>query len=279
VRKKRVLEACLLAAAIAAHAAVAAALPGLAVQPAPAILMLHLQRGEPATLATSQQQDKMPVAPAASHAMPARSPRIVQDLLRQHRQPAPKNVPWEAKPLAPAASQVQGEIAQHPSESRTVAVAPDLDGSTTAKASGTAETWRVPLTSATAGNPVTGTPEGEETGSELDSGTAAVDAASLLSADALLRSYGAAVTARIREHQGYPPQARADGVEGAVKVSFSVGPSGDLQAASVAGSSGNADLDSAALSAVRSAAPFAALPAGLNRNSVRLSVTLRFRLK
>jgi protein TonB len=70
------------------------------------------------------------------------------------------------------------------------------------------------------------------------------------------RAYGAVVRGAVGRH-------RPRGVgRGRVIVTFSIGPMGALRGVSVARSSGNSKLDQAALSAVRSAAPFPAPPSG-----------------
>lgn len=61
------------------------------------------------------------------------------------------------------------------------------------------------------------------------------------------------------------------GVRGTAVISFRVGPGGGLASASVARSSGSADLDQAALSVVRRAAPFPPPPVGAQRSfSIRI---------
>jgi protein TonB len=70
------------------------------------------------------------------------------------------------------------------------------------------------------------------------------------------RTYRAAVRAAVGRHK-----PRGVG-RGRVTVTFSVGPMGALRGVSVARSSGNSQLDQAAVSAVRSAAPFPAPPSG-----------------
>jgi protein TonB len=70
------------------------------------------------------------------------------------------------------------------------------------------------------------------------------------------RAYRAAVRAAVGRHK-----PRGVG-HGRVTVTFSVGPMGALRGVSVARSSGNSQLDQAAVSAVRSAAPFPAPPSG-----------------
>ncbi len=70
------------------------------------------------------------------------------------------------------------------------------------------------------------------------------------------RAYGAVVRGAVGRHK-----PRGVG-HGQVTVTFSIGPMGALRGVSVARSSGNSQLDQAALSAVRSAAPFPAPPSG-----------------
>jgi protein TonB len=70
------------------------------------------------------------------------------------------------------------------------------------------------------------------------------------------RAYGAAVRDAVGHHK-----PRGVG-RGRVTVTFSIGPMGALRGVSVARSSGNSQLDQAALAAIRSAAPFPAPPSG-----------------
>ena len=70
------------------------------------------------------------------------------------------------------------------------------------------------------------------------------------------RAYGAAVRSAVGRHK-----PRGVG-RGRVTVTFSIGPMGALRGVNVARSSGNSKLDQAAVSAVRSAAPFPAPPSG-----------------
>jgi protein TonB len=96
---------------------------------------------------------------------------------------------------------------------------------------------------------------------------------------AILADYAAQVKAAIIGAKAYPAAAERAGHEGVAKVSFSLDASGALATAALRSSSGFAELDDAALDAVRHAAPFAPLPAELNRDSLSLSITLQFRLE
>jgi periplasmic protein TonB len=68
-------------------------------------------------------------------------------------------------------------------------------------------------------------------------------------------SYAALVIAQIQAHRFYPDSARARGEEGAVGVSFTIGPSGRVGSAAVVRSSGFAELDGAAREILRSISP------------------------
>lgn len=68
-------------------------------------------------------------------------------------------------------------------------------------------------------------------------------------------SYAALVVAEIQAHRFYPSSARERDEEGAVGVSFTIGPGGRVAAASIVRPSGFAVLDDAAREIVRSIAP------------------------
>jgi len=95
---------------------------------------------------------------------------------------------------------------------------------------------------------------------------------------ALLSEYASGVKSAILREKAYPSAAEQRGHEGAVKVSFTVSADGGLKAVSVKASSGYDELDEAALSAVRDAAPFAPIPPEAGRQQLSLSITLRFSL-
>jgi protein TonB len=68
-------------------------------------------------------------------------------------------------------------------------------------------------------------------------------------------SYAALVVAEIQAHRFYPASARERGEQGAVGVSFTIGPGGRVAAASIVRPSGIAELDNAAREIVRSISP------------------------
>jgi len=87
-------------------------------------------------------------------------------------------------------------------------------------------------------------------------------------------SYAALVVAEIQAHRFYPEQARERSMQGAVGVSFTIGPGGRVASASVVRSSGFAELDEAARAIVRSIAP--PPPPG---GSFSASTTIRFHVE
>jgi protein TonB len=92
-------------------------------------------------------------------------------------------------------------------------------------------------------------------------------------AGATRTDYAALVLAAIRSRVRYPAEARARGREGVAMVSFAVGSSGRVGAATLARGTGDASLDGAAVSLVR-ALSLPPPPGG----SFRATVPIRYRL-
>lgn len=90
----------------------------------------------------------------------------------------------------------------------------------------------------------------------------------------LKAAWGGKVRARIERKKSYPKAA--NGASGTVSVRLTVGNGGDLQGVSVAGSSGNASLDAAALKAVKSAGKFPKAPKGLTEASYSFTLSMSF---
>ncbi len=88
---------------------------------------------------------------------------------------------------------------------------------------------------------------------------------------ASLSAYVAEMSAAIRSRLFYPPAARARGARGVVGVTFTIGPSGALAAFAITHSSGDADLDAAARTLVRST-HFSPPPGG----SARVSTSFNY---
>lgn len=102
-----------------------------------------------------------------------------------------------------------------------------------------------------------------------------------LSADevkALLADYAKNARSRIVNRQSVPEEARRLGHSGSVKLKFVLNASGQLDSTEIASSSGYSELDEQALSAVRSAAPFGHLPDGIGRDSLPMSITLKYKV-
>lgn len=88
-------------------------------------------------------------------------------------------------------------------------------------------------------------------------------------------SYGLKVNGHVQRYKRYPDAAARGGMKGAVRVSISIGGSGNLASARVTASSGYPVLDSEALATVRRAAPYPKPPASFG-GTARFSLTLRY---
>lgn len=123
-----------------------------------------------------------------------------------------------------------------------------------------------------------GTGAGTDGGNGPSSGTAASGGNALghrPPSQASLRRYQALVRGRIQAQVAYPDRAKSAGYEGTVKMRVVIDARGELTGATVKVSSGFADLDDAALDAVRRAAPFAEPPGA---SQMRFIVPIVFRL-
>ncbi|MEY8843169.1 TonB family protein, partial [Cribrihabitans sp. XS_ASV171] len=87
----------------------------------------------------------------------------------------------------------------------------------------------------------------------------------------LQQEWGAKILARIERAKRYP---RGTNASGQVQLVLSVARSGQLLGVTARRSSGNAQLDQAALDAVRRAGRFPAAPSGLPGNSFAFSFTM-----
>ncbi len=114
-------------------------------------------------------------------------------------------------------------------------------------------------------------------GNGAQAGAGGASAAATLSKSAvnnLRASWGASIRTRVERRKTYPSAAR--GASGTVTVRLAVSRAGQLQAVSVAKSSGNAALDQAALNAVKAARSFPAAPKGLTESSYSFNLPMRF---
>jgi TonB family protein len=96
---------------------------------------------------------------------------------------------------------------------------------------------------------------------------------------AIQNEYVASVKSKIYGCKFYPEQAERMEREGSVKVRFTVSGVGSVSGVNVESSSGFDDLDSAAMQAVKNAAPFTAIPEELGKSSLTISITLKYYLK
>ena len=91
---------------------------------------------------------------------------------------------------------------------------------------------------------------------------------------AAVTKYPGLIQSRVTRAARYPGKAK--GVDGEARVSFTVGADGRVLKIALAQSTGNAELDGAALAAVERAAPFPPIPADAGRQSWSFTVPLYF---
>lgn len=89
-------------------------------------------------------------------------------------------------------------------------------------------------------------------------------------------NYMGKVVAKLRRAKRYPPQARRKSLEGTARVAFTISRDGSVSGIRLAGSSGHALLDQAALDMVRRAAPMPKFPGDITGPRMSLQVPVRF---
>lgn len=94
-----------------------------------------------------------------------------------------------------------------------------------------------------------------------------------------VQSYTAHIVSRINAHKFYPSHARQKHEEGDVILSFRVSRSGDVASVRIIQSSFSHALDSAAIQAVKTAAPFDPPPAYLPDRALLFKLPVRYRLR
>jgi len=87
------------------------------------------------------------------------------------------------------------------------------------------------------------------------------------------------VLAYLDRRKLYPREAQRAGQEGVARITFAIDGAGRVLSVSLAGSSGIAALDQAALDTVRRASPVPAPPATLGQGSLTLTASIRFTLR
>ncbi|MDG6894782.1 energy transducer TonB family protein [Volucribacter amazonae] len=91
-----------------------------------------------------------------------------------------------------------------------------------------------------------------------------------------ISAYRSALRREIERHKRYPQRAKMMRRQGVVTVSFNIGANGNITEAKIAKSSGNDDLDNAALTAVKNARPIGPRPAGM---PVSITVPISFKIQ
>jgi protein TonB len=89
-------------------------------------------------------------------------------------------------------------------------------------------------------------------------------------------SYQARLAAHLRRFRAYPAAAADQGIRGTATVTFTVNGSGAVVSARLAGGSGHAILDEAAVAMVKRASPFPPIPAALAQSTMTVTVPVRF---
>lgn len=93
-----------------------------------------------------------------------------------------------------------------------------------------------------------------------------------------MEAYQELVRLSVARQKRYPSRSRKRGIEGRAWVIFSIGPKGDLWALRLLKSAGHTPLDTAALEAVRRAAPFPPPPAGTPAEGLAMEIVIAFEL-
>lgn len=105
-------------------------------------------------------------------------------------------------------------------------------------------------------------------------------AASAMSAGAiasLVATYNQRVRAHLMRFHAYP--SGGNGQRGVVRVSFTIGRSGQVTSSRLGGSSGIAAFDAQAMSMVRQASPFPPMPDEIKNGSMRFTIPVEFTVR
>lgn len=92
------------------------------------------------------------------------------------------------------------------------------------------------------------------------------------------RRYREALVQHIDRHKRYPASLKKAKVEGQVVLQFTIDRHGRLMASNIKQSSGNPELDSAALSMLARANPMPPIPASLNQDEMELTRAIEYSL-
>ena len=97
------------------------------------------------------------------------------------------------------------------------------------------------------------------------------------SGNAITSNYKGRLVSHLRRYKHYPLNAREQKITGSPRVSFTINASGRVVRARIAKSSGSSILDKAALTSVRKASPFPAIPKG-GPKTLSITVPLIYRV-
>lgn len=94
-----------------------------------------------------------------------------------------------------------------------------------------------------------------------------------------LTNYLGQIIARVEQHKRYPRRERMEGIEGSVRLQFTVGKDGSVQNLQIVKPSSISSFNAEALETVKRASPFPAIPTDLKRSTMIVPVKLIFELE
>lgn len=92
------------------------------------------------------------------------------------------------------------------------------------------------------------------------------------------KKYLGELMAWLAKHKEYEASLKKEGIEGIVKVRFTISKTGEIVSAEIAESSGSSKLDAAALSVLKNANPVPAIPSLMERDQLTLTLPIDFSL-
>ena len=196
---------------------------------------------------------------------PRPAPPAVQPIAQKQKVP-PKNVPAIPAPVPKPVPQPEPETVPTPEESPEVPDEPDTTPATDvsnddATASGEPSDEAVP-----AAMGESGATDGPSTAAE-----------SVHVYDAKAAAYKSYALGRIASKKTYPYRARSNGLEGRVRIRIVINPDGSLAHVDILEPSEHDILNNACLTAIKKAAPFKKMSAGMT--AMTLSFVMDFSLK